>query len=216
MNSNDFGKFSAAWGAAWAMVGKTITPGGIELAFELLRGYDLTAVMAGLTRHCADPDAGQYPPTPAHVIKHLSGGKRDRAQLAFSKAFKAAGSVGPCESVVFDDPVIHAVIADMGGWLSFCQADIGVAGEKKAFLERDFCQRYETYTGKNLDKYPRKLIGIFESTNRQNGHEDKIAPPTLIGDQSAAKQVYLGGSDKPRLSVMRGEPLPIKALTDGR
>ncbi len=200
MTADDFELFAEMWIQAWAICGKTPTAGAIRFSFEVLRGYDARDIGEALAAHATDPDSGQYPPKPADVVRHLRGGKAHRAVRAFDLAITAAGRAGPYRSAVFDDPLIHAVISDTGGWVSWCQQDLGERGEKRGFAERDFCKRYEGYLLRPPANYPRKLIGITESGNTQRGYLGAIQAPTLIGDPDLAEQVFLGGADR-RLSI---------------
>ena len=84
--------------------------------WEGCKGFALEQVSKALTRHATDPERGQYAPKVADIIKQLSGTVTDRAAMAWGKAYEAMQGVGAYTDVVFDDPVIHAVIADMGGW----------------------------------------------------------------------------------------------------
>lgn len=205
MRDDEFEAFAAAWTNAWELTGKTVSPNAILFAFECLRRFDLADVTAALSAHACDPDAGQFSPKPADVIRHLRGGKADRALLAFTKAFTAASHVGSYQSVVFDDPIIHAVLADMGGWVEFCQYDIGENGERKGFLEREFTSRYAGYALRPPTRFPRKLTGIFEAVNSCGGYA--VPAPQLIGNREAAERVYLAGNDAPRLTVTDGVAL---------
>lgn len=68
MKSSDFVNFAETWAYAWEQVGKTVTSGAIELAFESLRDYELAEIRRALTVHMRDPHRGRFVPTVADVV----------------------------------------------------------------------------------------------------------------------------------------------------
>jgi len=215
MQNSDYDKFCTLWRAAWELRGKVPTAGILELCFEALRDHELSDISAALSRHALDPDVGQYTPKPADVIRFLSGGKEARAISAFTVAMKAAARIGAYQTVVFDDPLIHAVIADMGGWQQFCHTDIGEDAEKMPFLQREFCRRYVGCMMRPATQYPRALTGIIEQHNRTHGYVDRVPAPLLIGDKRRAEQVYLGGADRLRLEHQPMTDIVASAIDRG-
>jgi hypothetical protein len=207
------------WMAAWEMRGKTLSASAVALCFRALSGYELSDIARALDAHLLDPDTGQFPPKPADIVRFLRGGAGDQGQAAFDLSYRAACKIGPYQSVTFDDPIIHCVVADMGGWQQFCNWDIGEAEEKKPFMQAEFIRRYKIYAAHPPKKFLRALTGIFDHQNRLNGHTKAIGPPLLIGNPEAAERVYLGGSDSVALPTRRAEKIleaPAKALTDAR
>lgn len=189
MRDDEQAEFGRMWNDCWAMYSKTVSPGILNLAFQALRRYELADIARALTRHMNDPDAGQFAPKPADVVRNIDGSKETRAMQGWSKAEKAIRSVGPYQSVVFDDPIIHAVIADMGGW---CALNT-ITEEELPFKAREFEKRYQGYALRPPTEYPRKLLGISEATNTKGGF--KTPQPILIGDTKRAQLVYEGGSE---------------------
>lgn len=219
MNRNDFDAFSELWIAAWEMRGKTPSASVVSLAYRVLEKYDLIDIARAVGAHVDDPDRGVYPVSPADITRQLRGTAGDQGQAAFDRAYKAACKIGPYQSVTFDDPIIHCVISDMGGWQQFCNWDIGEAEEKKPFMQAEFIRRYKMHAANPPKKFLRQLTGIFDATNRMSGHTKAIGPPLLVGNPEAAERVYLGGSDSVALPTRRAEALieaPAKALTDAR
>lgn len=166
--------------------------------WEAMKPFDLAAVADALNRHCVNPDTGQFMPKPADVVKMLSGSSQDSAMVAWAKVDKSIRQVGTYASVVFDDPIIHRVLHDMGGWVA-----LGTKSERDwPFVAKEFENRYRGYRIRNeTPEYPKSLIGIAEAQNVQNGH--KSDPPVLVGDARRAKQVLSGGTDKPMVGFER-------------
>lgn len=198
MQQADFDQFSQLLNATADLYGKTMSGMAISLWWNALSQYDLAAVRDGLSRHMQSPDSGQFMPKPADVIRMIGGTTQDGALQAWAKVDKAVRSVGTYQTVVFDDPIIHAVVMDMGGWVA-----MGAKTEHEwPFVAKEFENRYRGYRNRGgADEYPRTLIGIAEAQNSQNGLRSQ--PPVLIGDAARAKQVLLGGSDSPRIGFQQ-------------
>lgn len=173
------------------------------LHFGALQDYSLEDVRKGFFAALRNPDSGQFMPRPADVIRELSGSSDTRAALAWAKVYEAICRVGHMPSVAFDDAIIHAVIADMGGWVKLAL----VGNDELPFRERDFLRLYRGYVGRSLGDYPRYLSGMAEAENFGKGYA--VEPPLLLGDATKAQQVLLAGSAKPRLAVQ-----PMQALPD--
>jgi len=185
--------------------GKKLSTPAITLYWNVLERYPVEEVLQALSRHLEDPDVGQFMPKPADVVRNIDGSSDTRSMLAWTKAIKAASSVGSYESVVFDDWRIHAVISDMGGWISLCS----IQEDELPFRAREFEKRYRGYLRRTGD-YPRRLIGRNETHNVQKGHA--VDPPVLIGDRGKAMLVLEGGIDGTRqLEISR--LLPSSAVT---
>ena len=175
----------------------------LSVWWSALKTYDEAAVADALSRHTVDPDKGQFCPRPADVVRLIQGGKLDASMLAWSKVERAIRSVGRYSSVVFDDPIIHAVVYDMGGWVKLCE----ITEDELPFRAKEFETRYAGYrTRGRLETYPKHLTGEAEGHNRAGGY--RVDPPVMIGDHRACQIVFQGGASRP---VMEFKPLPVKA-----
>ncbi|MDM8356657.1 DUF6475 domain-containing protein [Pandoraea communis] len=167
--------------------------------------FDLAAVRDALGRHAANPDAGQFLPKPADVVKMLQGSTQDSALLAWHKVDKAIREVGTYASVAFDDALIHRVVFEMGGWVS-----LGTKDESEwPFVKNEFVNRYRGYRGRSqVPEYPPLLIGIAETTNTRAGFQSQ--GPVLIGNAELAAAVQVGGTNTPLVGYTRltGADLP--------
>ena len=116
---------------------------------------------------------------------------------AWAKVVKAAKTIGAYSSVTFDDPYIHAVIPDMGGWVALCQTDV----DELPFRERDFVAKYRAYRSKPASElaFVPKLTGLIDQHNKPRGHEEE--PVALIGKQDRAQRVLEKGSNRNYLQV---------------
>lgn len=198
MKPEEKAKFFKLVSAVYAFYRQDTSEFALSVWWHAVQQFDYEAVAEALNRHCVNPDAGQFMPKPADVVKMLRGSSQDGALVAWSKVDKAVRLVGPYQTVVFDDPVIHRVIQDMGGWAQF-----GNKPEKEwPFIAKEFENRYRGYHQRSeTPDYPKALIGLAESENAQNGFQSQA--PVLIGDAAKAKRVLLAGSDKPALGFQR-------------
>ncbi|MCX8566851.1 MAG: hypothetical protein ON057_001578 [Glomeribacter sp. 1016415] len=194
MKSCDFNAFDGLLQAVAAMYGRDLSSGVIALYWQGLQAYDLAAVREALNRHVNNPDTGQFMPKIADVHKMLQGSTQDAALTAWSKVDRTMREKGPYPSIVFDDPLIHRVLSEMGGWVQLSTKH----EDDWPFVRNEFVNRYRGYRMRSeVPEYPPVLIGIAEMTNQQLGLE--IAPPLLVGNAAMAQRVMCQGTDQPLL-----------------
>lgn len=163
----------------------------VMIWFEALSQNSIEDVSQAVSSYIKSPDFGTYKPKPADIVKMINGTSNDNANLAWSKFNDAIRLVGTARSVVFDDPIIHRVVYDMGGWIS-----MGEKLEKDwPFIAKEFKERYSGY--KSRDATPEchsKLIGWVDASNCRNGYEEQ--PPVLVGNKEKAQNLLNNGSLK--------------------
>lgn len=157
--------------------------------------FDLEQIRKALTAHATDPERGQFAPTPADIVRQLRGTFTDRSLVAWGKVLEAIQRVGAYQSVVFDDPAIHCAIEDIGGWMAVCRSDL----DELPHLQRRFIESHRVYLKRPGHAYPHKLVGAHEIENAVSGH--KAQAPVLIGCPNAARAVFEGGMDTPRIRI---------------
>ncbi|WP_018693559.1 DUF6475 domain-containing protein [Algicola sagamiensis] len=162
----------------------------LRMYFQALERFSLDEVKHGINAHVQNPDNGQFYPKPADIIRGIEGNTNTQAQLAWTKVERSIRCIGHDTSVVFDDPVIHVVIEDMGGWIDLC----GVLMDEMPFRRNEFTKRYQGYVSNPPKTYPRMLIGASDARNRQQGYA--LGNLRLIGDKEAAKRVYNQGAEQ--------------------
>ncbi|HET6788018.1 MAG TPA: DUF6475 domain-containing protein [Aquabacterium sp.] len=162
----------------------------LSVWWNACKPFTLDQVRKALTAHTTDAERGRFPPLPADLVRVLEGTKTDRSLIAWGKVLDAIQRVGAYTSVVFDDPLIHAAIEDLGGWIKTCRSEMAELGH----VERRFCESYRAYAARPVPtEFPAKLCGCHELENRTNGQ--RVSPPMLIGDPvKAAEVLRLGGS----------------------
>lgn len=189
MQTSDFQDFKRLLDDVFTFYGKDVSQFSADVWWSAMRPYSLDAVRKAINRHVSMPDNGQWLPKPADVVRLLDGGSDDQAQVAWAKVDSAVRRVGTYRSVVFDDAVIHAVLVDMGGWISLGNC----SGDEWPFKAREFEKRYRGYLLRGEAVYPRKLTGISDSQNEVAGHA--VSSPVMIGNAESCKRVYLSGAD---------------------
>ena len=197
MRTEDKVALGAMLAKVMSVYGKQITTGFVDVFFDALSGYDIESVRRGLNAHVQNPDSGQFAPKPADVVRLIDGTSQDQGMQAWSRVDKAVRRVGPYQSVVFDDPIVHRVLDDMGGWVKLCNT--GSEDDYK-FQGLEFARRYRAcvIAGGVGDNYPHYLIGTTETDNSSRGL--RVPEPLLIGDRTACLAVLSNGAGG-RLSI---------------
>jgi len=169
--------------------GKELSNATIGLYWQGLQQFDVTDVERALWEHTQNPDAGQYMPKIADLVRTLQGRTQDQAALAWSKVDNAVRTVGTYVDVVFDDALIHRVVSELGGWIW-----LGKQDEKEwPFVAKRFEALYRSYrTLAEAPVYPPQLTGLANAHNALEGHE--AVPALLVGDLAKALRVQKGGN----------------------
>lgn len=157
-----------------------------------LKQYDYEAIERACWAHTQLPDeAGRWMPRNSDIIKMIEGSTVDQAAVAWSKVETAVRTRGSWDDLIFDDPLIHRVVADMGGWVKLCstpeEKDLHFAG-------KEFQTRYRAFRmrGEHPD-YPARLTGQANAHNA--AHNLPLLPPIMVGDTEKAKQVFKLGAE---------------------
>lgn len=191
------------------MYDKVISKNALALYWQTLREYDFEAVQRAAEAHMKNPEtAGSFMPKPAEFVKMMQGSTGDQSAIAWSKAEEAVKRAGPYQDVVFDDAIIHRVLADMGGWIWLCSQD----DKAWPFVGNDFKTRYKGYRMRGeIPDYAPVMIG------QANAHNSKAAinfmfKPIAIGDATKAQAVMNGGTNAPLIQMQPvGQAVPTLA-----
>ena len=146
-------------------------------------------------------------------IGGVGAGRRRRSGACGpgAKSCTRSARIGAYRTVVFDDPLIHAVIWDMGGWQTLCAMLI----KDEPFRAKEFENRYVGYVARPPTQYPRQLAGITDTVNSAQGY-GQVNLPTLIGDEQQALRVLQTGREPSQLlsfKSMSAEQLARLCLT---
>lgn len=209
MQADDYDAFRDVIQGVYSFYGKDCSGFALDVWWQAMRHYDLLALRDALGRHCINPDTGQFVPKPADVVKMIEGSTLDSAVGAWTKVERAVQIVGTYATVAFDDPLIHRVLADMGGWPQLGQKKV----DEWPFVGKEFQTRYRGYKVRRAGAgHPPVLIGIFDQQNAQHGYPAQV--PVMIGDVDRVREVMRLGSAQPMLQVTehleRALPAPQK------
>ena len=183
MQDNNKAQFKEMLTASWGLYGKTLTPQMLTLFWESLKKYEISEISGAISRHTVNPDTGQFAPKPADIVKYIEGSSDDMSLKAWSKVEETIRRKGVyVEGLVFDDPIIHAVLKDMGGWVQMCATP---TEQDLHFQSIEFCKRYKGFMYRGNFEYPAKLKGLVADGE----------PVLMIGSQEKASQVLIGGSE---------------------
>jgi len=160
--------------------------------------FSLEQVSRALSRHATDPERGQFPPKPADIVRQLQGTSTDRALVAWGKFFDALSRVGAYTDVVFDDPVIHAVAEDLGGWQKVCRSEMA----ELSYTQHRFTESYKAYLQRGQFEYPRRLMGDRSPDEVYASRGLPPPKPAIVGDVIKAREVYRMGNKSGKGSVM--------------
>jgi hypothetical protein len=203
MNEQHLHEFASSLTAMASVFDKAITPQVTEIYFRILEQFSIEEVERGISKACTTL---KFFPKPAEMIDCIAGGQvalEDKAQVEAARVLTAIKRVGTYSSVVFDDPVTQAVIAQyFGGWHRF--ADMREA-EEKWFL-KDFVKAYQSFTRAGT-KQNSVLPGRCEIENNFRGYEHRD-PPAIVGNPETVGRMLEAAKSEPKQSaaMARVEP----------
>jgi hypothetical protein len=189
MQANEREKFNAMIGDVMAYYKQDVSSFAIGIWWEACKGCELEQVSKALSRHATDPERGQFPPKVADIVRILQGTPTDRAQIAWGKVLEAMQRIGSYTDVVFDDPAIHAVVEDMGGWPKLCRSTY----DELSYLQHRFCESHKAYTRQETFQYPRLLMGDRSPDHDYTRRGLEPPKPAVIGNVETARLVYKKG-----------------------
>lgn len=193
---------------------KQLSEGQLDLYFGALSDMSIEdVVQAGniLARSV------KFFPKPVEFRESMAINTDDMAAIAYAKFAKGCHQT-PSKTLIFDDPIIHAVIVNLGGWNDELY-DRWANIKDEVWLRKDFERLYQTYAKMGVpDNTPEKLVGKYELNNE--GRWDWATPqPALIGSKdSPILQKALKEYKEERKALKSGEDttylMPDKSKID--
>jgi hypothetical protein len=194
MDKNDMPRFGELMAWLAQTYNNHISHIDVENYWRFFKSYPLRSVEQAIINYCRSPDGHAFMPKPGEIISYIEGSSFSQATQAWTKVMKAVKRLGVYTTVVFDDPLIHAVLYDMGGWIKLCEAK-----EKDTpFVAREFEKRYGYYLMNNPLTYPKQFTGLFDAQNTRDGYKADL--PMLIGNENVALDVYKNGQEVEHLN----------------
>lgn len=187
---------------AGELYGKSVSEAALRVWYRALREHSTEAIQRAFDAHFTRGDP--FMPKPSDIVRLIEGTSTDKAMTAWAKVEDAMRSHGAYKSVVFDDPLIHHCVEQMGGWVTLCATKIS----DTPFRANDFRKHYDAALRDPPATWLPQLTGITEANNRREGFLQFIDEPKLIGDADQARLTYQRGS-VPTADVARlGDALP--------
>jgi hypothetical protein len=154
--------FAVEMAIAAEVFGETLSKTRAEAYFQALVDLDIGTVQRAFRRAVR---VCKFFPKPADLREQAEGSTGDRALLAWTRLLKAVERVGTYQSVDFGDPVLHAVIMQIGGWGELWRLERMTAKEL-SFERAHFVRLYEALDDRPVDNAPKRLMGQAEGSNR--------------------------------------------------
>lgn len=209
MREHEKADFAIMMTAVAELYSKKMSSASLSIYWAALERFSLVDIRRAITQHVNNADVGQFMPKPADIVRYLEGDSQTHALQAWSKVESAIRHIGSYDSIAFDDPIIHRVIADMGGWIKVCSISI----KEMPFCSQEFIKRYQGYLHRKPAKYPKYLVGGLEHGNQTNSYDGIVnTVPVLIGDERLAMAVLKEGSDSSAIPIQRHTRLTVDFL----
>lgn len=205
MNINQMDEFSSLLTDVMAYYGQNCSSFTLTVWWGACQNFDLEQVSKALQRHATNPDRGQFAPKVADIVRVLQGTSTDCAAIAWGKVHGAISSVGAYSDVVFDDPAIHAVIEDLGGWPKLCRVELA----EMSYLQHRFQEAHRAYTERGQFEYMRRLPGDRSPDHDFTSRGIPLPRPALVGVKEKAIEVLQNGNAGGKTQVSR---LPMEAM----
>jgi hypothetical protein len=157
----------------------------IDVWWQACQPFEMEQVRRALGAHALHPEKGQFHPKPADLVRELAGTFTDRALMAWGRVTRAMSDVGAYATVDFGDPVIHAVVRELGGWSMICR----IPNDEQQFLQKRFCDFFRTYTTRGAPDAPLALQGEHDTGNAAKALESPDDVKRL-GEQPAPKRIH--------------------------
>ncbi len=211
MRADEMPAFKDLLTDAMAYYGKDCSAFTLTVWWGALQGCELEQVATALQRHAMDPERGQFAPKVADLVRVLQGTSTDRAALAWGKVHEAMSAVGAYCDVVFDDPAIHAVVEDLGGWPKVCRTETN----ELSYLQHRFQEAHRAYTARGQFEYQRRLAGDRSPDYEYARSGLPLPRPALVGNRERAIAVLKNGNaaGKTLISTLPEQAMGLLANT---
>ena len=180
---------------------ETLSEGDINLWLRDLSPFPFDDILSAFGKWRQSSDRM---PKISNIVEIIRGSEEDLALAALIKVENAMSLYGSYATVVFDDPIIHAVIPELGGWVRTCR----LSENEFTWWKKDFRERYQHHLRYGtLTNLPPKLLGIYDERNLLFG--EKPQKPVVIGDYEKAVG-WVSKLDSPGFSILEQKKYPEK------
>lgn len=165
MVESDKTAFSAVMMGAGEVYNREVTRELLRMYFSTLANLTIAQVQDAMIRHMQDPQAGQYWPKPADLIRQVFGTQADQQRSVEDKAGIAWSCIedqirrkGAYGTLKLDDRQALAAVQAMGGWKHLCSQTT----DQLVWSRKEFVRMYESFERTPIEALPSSLPGIFE------------------------------------------------------
>lgn len=202
MIESDKSAFTAVMMGAGEVYGREVSKDLLRLYFSTMANLTIEQVQGAMIRHMQDPQAGQYWPKPADLIRQIIGTSaeqqrslEDKAGIAWSCIEDQIRRKGAYGSLRLDDRQALAAVQAMGGWKHLCAQTT----DQLVWCRKEFIRMYESFERTPLEALPESLPGIFELAQHKQqarGQLQSLAGMVASWAQQnqPAKQISGGGN----------------------
>lgn len=197
MTDNDRERFATLILGVGEYYQEPVSALAIEIYWSALKSRSIEEIELALRKHVGDPAHGHFMPKASNILMQC-GMNGANSLTAWGEVLDAMEDHGAYSTVLFEDGVINAVIADMGGWPNVCHRQ--VTDENEIWLQKDFCAKYESYqkTGRTSEAI---LLGIHAAANIEHGHLVLGAvEPKYIASRQMLEPKQIVGNERKRLN----------------
>lgn len=179
MTDKDEKRFAYCMAALSEAFSQEASEAKIDIYFKALSDLDIEDIERAAWQIINTRGTSTFPKV-AELRQAIFPDIEDNATLAYDKFTKGKAATGAYDTVIFDDPIIHAVIQSMGSWEAVCM----VTEDEWRFKRKEFMDLYRAFSKNPPQQIPARLIGIHEHQNSISGFNKQIPEPVLIGDKT--------------------------------
>lgn len=193
---------------------RAFTPSQLVTWFQDLEDFDLREVKRALQEiRRSRNDA--FLPSVGQVRAWIVGGEDERAVTAWGRLLGALETHGIYRSVDFQDPVLHTVIDQMGGWVRLVD-QFGDSPQELSYRRHEFVQTYKAFSKKLPGPAPTHLRGLAEIANGDSrGHWDHgfdHVDPVLVLSENGRDVVRRRALPAPTMPALPVGQVDVKGL----
>lgn len=176
----EIGEFAKCMAVLASGVGREMPDEMVEVWYQVLGDLSVGQLRRGIVEALRTHKFAGFPPV--GVIRDLSIGPQeqralsgqDRAVAVWSRVHEALSRVGGYESPDFGDPVCHATIRTLGGWIQIT----AVETDKVTWLRKEFIETYRAIEAAGVPgEMAAPLVGINNQSLSAAGYETEPARP---------------------------------------
>ena len=181
MTDSDFLEFATYLTGTAEVFDAQLSKVKIDFYFNALKDLTIAEINTAINHIVR---TSRFFPKPAEIREAVYGKPEDRAVIAVDKIQNALRGVGGYQTICFDDPIIHLIIQNYGGWVKLSD----ITQDEWKWLKKEFIKHYQVYAsrGVSLTPIPQTLSGIHEKVNTANGLSWPQENTVMIGDGQAA------------------------------